>query len=219
MTSVTLHFIDPYVETDRARIMLEMAEGQGLIDVRFEKTPMGKPHLISATGESFGYSNSYARLEDRMAGLFAISTAFPLGVDLELWPRREADVDFLATVASPEDESVIALLARSGHDAGTALWVIKESALKCTGEVFIDPRWLAVSKLENGMFLVSTSRNARMPHLEIEVSLQGLESANANGDVFLVGLAFPFFKAPNRSDLIFGNNARLIPILSQLSDN
>lgn len=142
----------------------------------------GKPFLALDRPHNVGYSLSHSQEIEVIA---LLDEEREIGIDLEAWPQRGADPVFLETVASAEDESVLRVLGEMGHDAGTALWVVKEAALKCTGEVMTDPRDLSVACVSKNIFRVRSSAMARSPHAEIDVSLHCL----ANENVLLLGVA------------------------------
>lgn len=219
MTQIALQFVDPVIESNRERTMQDLAARLGISPVRLELYANGKPHLITVEGKMFGCSISYARSNNHKAGIFAVSDHREIGVDLERWPHQAADPAFIASVAALKDGAVIDALGDNGRDAGVALWVIKEAALKCSGDVMFDPRLLTVKLTKNGLFLVSASENARMPLPEIEVSLHVSECADDNRDSLLLGLALPRSNVRDRRVLIFSNDAGFTPYLSQKSDN
>ena len=144
----------------------------------------GKPLLqVSASGH-FGFSRSHAR--DSGLTLLGLVRGHDIGVDIEHWPQGGCNLAFLESVASPEDAKAVAKLGATGRDVGVALWVIKEAALKCTGEVMTDPRDLAVHRQKNGVYRVRSANRASAPHPEIDVRLFTTETMNT---VFLIGVA------------------------------
>jgi phosphopantetheinyl transferase len=156
------------------------------------RAPNGKPWLDFRPVRMIGFSNSYTRLNGRKIALIALLPDHEIGVDLEVWPKTEADPAFLETVAATEDADVVEWLGQTGYNAGIALWVIKEAALKCSGEVMVDPRNLAVTLQRNGLYRVSNSKRAGAPHPEINVELLTLTSVPELAPVMIVGLATPF---------------------------
>jgi phosphopantetheinyl transferase len=149
----------------------------------------GKPILSFNPAQIVGYSNSHVRRGKESINILALIEGRDIGIDLEFWPHGGSDSEFLKTVASNEDWSVLQRLQKSGHDAGIALWVIKEAALKCTGDVMVDPRDLAVHFKHDNLFAVSSSASAKAPHPEIDVALHILATIKDPNAIFLVGVA------------------------------
>ena len=191
MGVVELAIVDPNTLTERHRVLAELLAGLGVEKFNPEQLmsdAFGKPYL-ELDKRQIGYSFSNARHEDGSFGLMALVDGFAVGVDIELWPRRSNDKDFLKSIASPEDEGVLCVLSAGGYDAGIALWVIKEAALKCLGEVMVDPRHLAVSQYRDGLFIVGPSALAGAAHLEVSVKLFELRAEKWPELVFLCGAA------------------------------
>ena len=152
--------------------------------------PNGKPKLEFSPPRRVGYSVSHVAIGGRkMEALALLDEGCDIGLDVELWPQGEADPAFVDTISTPEDVKALRMLASGNHDAGVALWVVKESALKCTGEVMTDPRNLAVAHLHANLFRVQSSAGASSPHAEIDVSLHVLTQRKAPHSVLLLGLA------------------------------
>ncbi len=149
----------------------------------------GKPRLRSIGGDEIFYSFSHARKVDQPFGIGAISWDTEVGIDVELWPTGHADPDFLKAISTKEDEAAMAILNLRKHDSGIALWVIKEAALKCTGEVMIDPRYLAVTYQGAGTFLVQSSALAGAPHPDIRVRLFVLRGSHLPHEQFVIGIS------------------------------
>ena len=161
----------------------------GTEPIRLSKLSNGKPVIEATSISKIGYSRSHARVSVGGPTAVAVIEGRDIGLDIEPWPLKDADPDFLKSIASPEDSKVLSVLSLGGHDAGVALWVIKEAALKCTGEVMIDPRDLCVSKKQHGIFQVTSSGRARAPHPDIDVRLINLSSHSNNKPKLLVGIA------------------------------
>lgn len=155
----------------------------------------GKPHLVLDGVAKLGFSLSHG---DGIEVLAILNEDRELGVDLELWPQKIADVDFLETVASDEDCNVLAMLACGNHDAGVALWVLKEAALKCSGKVMTDPRALSAIQRSENLFLVKSSAFAGDPHPVIDVSLHVLSSEKDAHRIFVFAVAMPAGSLLNR---------------------
>jgi hypothetical protein len=90
------------------------------------------------------------------------------------------------------------MLGSNGNDAGIVLWVLKEAALKCTGEVMTDPPHLAVAHVSRNLFRVKSSASAGAPHPEIDVCLHVLTNETNPSTMLLVGLAMPAGALINR---------------------
>lgn len=144
----------------------------------------GKPILVFKHTRCVGYSVSHT---DRIEAIGLLEEEREIGIDLEVWPAQQSDPDFLDTLSCPEDVRVLRVLEKSGYNTGIALWVIKEAALKCTGDVMIDPRHLSVTHVAKNVFRVRSSSLARSPHPEIDVSLYAL----SNEIVLLLGVGMP----------------------------
>lgn len=142
----------------------------------------GKPFLVLDQPRNIGYSLSHSHEVEVIA---LLDEERELGVDLELWPHRTVDPVFWDSVASPEDDRILKMLGQTGQDAGIAVWVIKEAALKCSGDVMTDPRDLSVTHLAKNIFRVKSSAKARSPHPEIDVSLLNRPEENT----LLLGIA------------------------------
>jgi phosphopantetheinyl transferase len=166
---------------------------------RFEKMSQaenGKPILVLDMSCKVGFSVSHCNKTEVIA---LLDEEREIGIDLEVWLQREADLAFLQSVASSEDRKAVAMLGSNGNDAGIALWVLKEAALKCTGEVMTDPRDLAVVHVSGNVFKVKPSARAMAPHPEIDVCLHVLiDESNAN-TMLIVGLAMPAGALINRA--------------------
>ena len=156
---------------------------------KITKLPNGKPKLETEHHTSIGFSRSNARFEGKKIVGIACVEDRDIGIDIELWSRQPADEAFLETVASREDTKILTALGRNGYDAGLALWVIKEAALKCTGDVMLDPRSLSVEITRDGLFRVSPSKQARAPHPEIDVRLMLVKHRRMSQSDLLLGLA------------------------------
>lgn len=155
----------------------------------------GKPVLVLLQLGKLGFSVSHCN-ETEMIAL--LDEDREIGIDLEAWLQREADPAFLQTVASSEDRKAVAMLGSNGNDAGIALWVLKEAALKCTGEVMTDPLHLAVVHVSGNLFKVKSSARAMAPHPEIDVCLHVLIDETNASSMLLVGLAMPLGALINR---------------------
>jgi len=145
----------------------------------------GKPHVHASDKTHIGYSLSKAHLKPRKIAVQAIRLGEDVGVDIEYWPKQAADAAFLETISSKADHRALELLRCTGHDAGVALWVIKEAALKFTGKVMVDPREVIVTPKGNSCFLVTSN----FAQLQTEVSVLILNTIAEPDLVFILGLA------------------------------
>jgi phosphopantetheinyl transferase len=194
MMSIHLTLVDPAPQVSGESSIRQALGAVGLTsDQAFEirRAPNGKPWIDFEHTQVVGFSPSYTQLEGRKLALIALVHGQDIGVDVELWPDDKADKAFLDTVAAAEDTGTLVSLSKSSHDAGVALWVIKEAALKCTGDVMTDPRDLAVTARRDGLYRVSPSMRANAPHPDIDVALYSLQSKAESKAVLLVGCALP----------------------------
>ncbi len=171
----------------------------------------GKPQLLLNGAAKLGFSLSHAEGIEVVA---LLEEDRELGVDVELWPQRETDLDFLQTIASEEDRKVVAKLTGGKHDAGVALWVLKEAALKCSGEVMTDPRELSAIRQFDNVFLLKSSAFASAPHPEIDVALHVLTSEKDAHQIFLLAVAMPAGSLHKRPIKFEGKDWRLSPFQS-----
>ena len=191
MGVVDLAIIEPNTLVERHRILVELLKQKGIDNFTFEqlkRDDFGKPY-IELDERLIGYSFSNARFAGESFGLMALADGCAIGVDVELWPRRPNETVFLETVAAPEDKAVLRILGARGYDAGLALWVIKEAALKCSGDVMIDPRHLAVSQSCDKVLRVGPSLAARTAIPEFSVALFDLRFEKWPSHLFLCGAA------------------------------
>ena len=191
MTMIDLVIVEPDEAPARDMVLSQLLAQWGIDSFQndqLKRDGYGKPYLDLPEPRKIGYSSSHARWADGSFGLFALAENCAIGIDVEPWPKKAADAAFLETIAVPEDAASLAHLGGDGYDASTALWVIKETALKCTGEVMIDPRHLAVRRERKGTFLVSSSKMAGAPHPDIRVTLYLLQNIDLRIGLFLVGI-------------------------------
>ncbi len=150
----------------------------------------GKPQMIMPDETIVGYAHSHVRGLKSTLSLIGIVRGREIGVDVEPWPAQAADPDLLKTVSCAQDSAALILLGKSGRDAAIALWVIKEAALKCTGEVMVDPCDLVVSIVSPDLFRVDSSDRASAPHPQIDVRLLEITVRQRAGAITLiVGIA------------------------------
>lgn len=197
MSVVEFAIVEPNTLAKRQVILAERMADKGIKNFKpgqLKYDTFGKPYLERDEG-LIGYSFSNARFDGGSIGLMALVDGALIGIDVELWPRRPSDKVFLETVASPEDEAVLSVLGNGGYDAGVALWVIKEAALKCSGEVMIDPRHLAVSQSRDGLFHIGPSLTASTAIPMISITLFELRAEKWSELVFLCGAALYYESA------------------------
>ncbi|GAA1272760.1 4'-phosphopantetheinyl transferase superfamily protein [Sphaerisporangium rubeum] len=103
--------------------------------------PHGKPHILH-TPEPLYASVSHSG--DRVA--VALSTAGPIGVDVEQIPDAPVNELIRSALTPAEQDFVRSLPERHQHAAFTRIWVIKEAVLKATGHgLRVPPRHVSVS--------------------------------------------------------------------------
>ncbi len=150
----------------REATLQRLLAAEGLGDAKPHRSPTGKPYLEAASGAASGLAITHVRKGPTPISIMAISREALLGLDAEFWPEANADMAFLHSIAAPEDAPLIKQLASTGRDAATFLWVIKEAALKASGEVMTDPRCISVELSPNGHFWAATSRSSAKPVAE-----------------------------------------------------
>jgi phosphopantetheinyl transferase len=156
----------------------ERSRAQVLGSVDIFRDLNGKPYRRLGPSEIAGVSFTHVRQARPPFSLMALCDDPHIGIDAEVWPLGPADPVFLASVASPEDQAFLARIAVFARDPARALWVVKEAALKATGDVMIDPLDLAVEVSRKGHIRVSTARKASAPSVEIQVQVFQLKSNN-----------------------------------------
>ena len=192
MSKIEIFIVEPDTIQRRQEIIESALKSSFDLQVgglKFLIDKSGKPRLALVDGHQIFYSFSHARKVSPPFGIAAVSLDIELGIDIELWPVGLADPDFLQAISTSEDEGALVALNFCQRDSGIALWVIKEAALKCTGEVMIDPRYLAVDYEGAGAFLVRSSALAGAPHPEIRVRLFVLKGAHLPLGQFIFGVA------------------------------
>ena len=76
----------------------------------------GKPRLTVPNGSFIGYAQSHARGPQGTTSLVAMVKGRELGVDIEIWPMRNADPDFLETISCAQDKTALMTLGEAGRD-------------------------------------------------------------------------------------------------------
>ena len=150
--------------------------------IRDEK---GKPYRRLSANVVAGVSFTHVRQARPPFSLVAMCNNPHIGIDAEIWPLGKADPAFLDSVASFEDRPILARLGHLNYDPARFLWVVKEAALKASGEVMIDPRDLAVEMSHNGHIKVSSTRRASAPFAEIGVRILQLKPREGDETVLL----------------------------------
>jgi phosphopantetheinyl transferase len=155
---------------------------------RFSHAKNGKPILVLNPTAEISFSISHCKNAELIA---LLNEDREIGIDIEVLPESDPDPDFLKTIASKEDHKIVRMLGSNGAEASIALWVLKEAALKCTGEVMTDPLHLSVAHISRNLFRVKSSASAGAPHPEIDVCLHVLTNETNTSTILLVGLAMP----------------------------
>lgn len=202
---IYLAVVEPDEPKTRAVVLAEQLAAMGLTaPPEFEVGANGKPRLIA--GEPVGFSYTHIRTKQNPFGLMALIEDQDIGVDGEPWPLQAADPAFLQTIATREDEQALAALGADGRDAGIGLWVIKEAALKCIGEVMIDPRNVAVRPIGNNLFQIAQSALATALRPPIHVGVYKLSLQLMPAHLCLVALAVSAasqFEVANMNNVVF----------------
>jgi 4'-phosphopantetheinyl transferase superfamily len=186
--------VQPDTASRRIEILRELlsAAGQSNTEkLKLVREPNGKQKLECVDGRKWHCNFSRVRNAPRIFGVVAISNETELGIDVEIWPKTAADPDFLDSVSTSDDARAIQSLARLNRDAGIALWVIKEAALKCSGDVMIDPRHLAVSESQDGFYRIGPSLLAGAPVPDVTVALFQMRASKWPDTEILCAIALP----------------------------
>ena len=206
------------VESDgpeaRAQALSELLAASGLERLGFLGLgwlESGKPFLKFNDPQRAGYSLSKFRSGNKVSAVMALCSGHDIGVDAEIWPQPSDDPGFLASIAAPEDQKAVEVLQDWGPDAATALWVIKEAALKCCDEVAIDPRHVSVTPAKAGLWLVTPGRLAGRPFPPMTVQMVTLTGGAKPGREVLASVAVPIEKVSQIKVVTQGwNHAMLV---------
>jgi len=182
----------PFTNNTRSAILARLLTLHGLPGAVESKGPEGKPFLQMPDGSRRGLAITHLRETKMPLSLMAVADEPMFAIDAEAWPRAVTDETFLNAIAAPEDVAVIARLKARGRDAGTALWAIKEAALKASGEVMNEPRNISVELSPNGHYWAATSASATAPVPTAKVGLWHCKMLNSSQS----GLLAVAFAAP-----------------------
>ncbi|MDE2445682.1 MAG: hypothetical protein KGO94_05855, partial [Alphaproteobacteria bacterium] len=171
----------------RQAILAELLAARGISSFRLVRDINGKPVLDVTPPQFISYSFAHSRDATLPFGVIGLSDGADLGVDCTAWPEAAPDPDFWTSIAAPEEEHLMPQLSGDAR----ILWVIKESALKCVGEVMIDPRHIAAGVAANGIVCVMTSSIVRKPLPKVFVRLFELYPPGQDGIRFLLSVASP----------------------------
>ena len=155
--------IATFTPSTRSATLAELMTAHGLLGFEPHKSESGKPFLRAADGRQAGMAICHVRKASTPFSMMAVSDQAALGIDAEVWPTSESDETFLHSIAAPEDASLISKARKAGRDPVTLLWVLKEAALKASGEVMTDPRHITVNLSPKGHIEASTSASATAP--------------------------------------------------------
>jgi 4'-phosphopantetheinyl transferase superfamily len=190
-----LGIVEPDTAPRRIEVLCEMLVTLGQSNtekLKLVREPNGKQKLECDDGRKWHCNFSRVRNAPQIFGVVAISNETELGIDVEVWPETAADPDFLDSISTSEDAGAIQSLARLNRDAGIALWVIKEAALKCSGDVMIDPRHLTVSEFRDGIYRIGPSLLAGAPVPDVTVALFQMRALKWPDTEFLFAIALPY---------------------------
>ena len=183
----------PFTPNTRSATLARLLTLHGLPGAVESTGPEGKPFLQMPDGSHRGLAITHLRRSQTPLSLMAIADEPMFAIDAEAWPKANTDETFLNAISSPEDVEVIACFKASGRDAGTALWAIKEAALKASGEVMNEPRNISVERSPNGHYWAATSASAMTPVPTAKVGLWRFKVMNSSQSGLLaVAFAGPF---------------------------
>ena len=171
-------------QLSRAEVLARVLGGR-----QIARAANGKPYVRLSSSTQAGISFTHVRQAHRPFSIVAVCDEPQMGIDAEVWPCGKADPAFLDSVASAEDQALVTRILKTGHDAARFLWVVKEAALKASGEVMVDPRDLAVELSQQGHISVSTARQASAPTPEMRVQVLQLKAGDSD-EIVLLAIAF-----------------------------
>mgnify|MGYP002381324726 CR=1 FL=1 len=166
----------------------------------------GKPALQLADGQVIAYSHARVRAEGRVAIVHALCRSHEVGLDAEIWANAALDETFLESIRCQEDARTIGLLRHTGRDVATALWVIKEAALKWSGDIMRDPRHVSVTPFSSNRFAIdaSTEAGSPVPACHVDVFIASLPDFPTHIPLIAVAHALQGSTDMNVSSLHFG---------------
>ena len=199
MLGITLQSFTP---DTRETTLQHLLGHENLNGATAQRAENGKPYLLASGGMRAGLAICHIRKSVPPLSLMAVSHEAQLGLDAEVWPSAHADLAFLNLIAANEDAELIQRLRTTGRDAATFLWVIKESALKASGEVMTDPRNVSIEASTNGHFWASASRAATGPVTEAFVRVWQFNLKGwSEPSLVAVALSGPAAKAARRNGI------------------
>ena len=182
----------PFTPDTRSAILARLLVLHGLPGAVEGTGPEGKPFLQMPDGSLRGLAVTHLHKAKMPLSLMAVAEMPMFAIDAEVWPSAVTDETFLNTISALEDVGVIARLKASGRDAGTALWAIKEAALKASGEVMNEPRNISVEPSPNGHYWAATSALATAPIPTAKVGLWRFKLMNSSqSGILAVAFASP----------------------------
>ena len=177
--------IATFSESTRSATLAELIVAHGLAGSEPQKSESGKPYLRAADGRMAGLAICHVRKAIIPFSVMAVSDETAIGLDAEVWPKIASDEAFLRSIAAREDAPLIARARQAGRDPATLLWILKEAALKASGEVMTDPRHITVSLSPNGHIEASTSAAATAPLPRSMLRVFELSAKTTERDVIL----------------------------------
>ena len=200
--------IASFTKANRSSILADLVRSHGLTGFTPMRAQTGKPYLQVANGRKAGLAICHVRTISAPFSLMAVSDEPSLGIDAEAWREGQTDETFLRSIAAPEDAPLIARLRKKVRDPATLLWVLKEAALKASGEVMVDPRNLTVGLSTNGHIEASSSATSTAPLLGSNLRLFEL-SIQADEPSIWVALAITSLQRPKNAadfDVVVDDN-------------
>ena len=182
--------IATFTQSTRSATLAELIAAHGLAGFEPQKSESGKPYLRAVDGRMAGLAICHVRKATPPFSVMAVSDEAAIGLDAEVWPKLASDEAFLRSIAAPEDAPLIAYARKANRDPATLLWVLKEAALKASGEVMTDPRHITVSLSPNGHIEASTSAAATAPLPRSKLRIFELSTkTNVRGVILVAGIS------------------------------
>ncbi|MFC6081813.1 4'-phosphopantetheinyl transferase family protein [Sphaerisporangium aureirubrum] len=126
--------------------------------------PHGKPHILHTPSPLYA---SVSHSGDRVA--VALSTAGPIGVDVEQIPDAPVNELIRSALTPAEQDIVRSMPEQNQHAAFTRIWVVKEAVLKATGHgLRIPPRHVHVSHPYQPPALLEWPLDIPVEHLRLQ---------------------------------------------------